>query len=185
MTVNHLTIGGGFYCATQSIGIWNFYILKPYRYLLAIEKIKFQFCFCGVENSLGENVTHRTYMLRSFKRPYFSVKLKTMKNQLRYDFSMIIYILFYRYEWNLVTRDSTFWNKSIFKCYGTHLCHTISCVYHTDQILDTHSITCWHSSKFATIGSLAGIYPSSFTNVRFLNKDWVFECCKTQVLEVL
>ena len=192
VTVNHLTIDGGFYCATQSAGIWNFYILKLYRYLFAIEKIfsiflSFNFAFfCGVENSLGQNVTYVTYMLRSFKRPYFSVKLKAMKNQLRYDFSLIIYIIFfYRYEWNLVTRNSTFRNKSIFKCYGTHLCHTISCMYHTDQILGTHSITCWHSSNFATIGSLAGVYPSSFTNVRFLNKDWVFECYKTQVLEVL
>ena len=33
-------------------------------------------------------------MLRSFKIPYFSVKLKTMKNQLRYDFSMIIIYYF-------------------------------------------------------------------------------------------
>ena len=101
VTVNHLTIDGGFYCATQSVGIWNFYILKLYRYLFAIEKIfsiflsfKFAF-FCGVENSLGQNVTYVTYMLRSFKRPYFSVKLKAMKNQLRYDFSLIIYIFFF------------------------------------------------------------------------------------------
>ena len=32
--VTHVTlIGGGFYCATQIIGIWSFYTLETYTYL--------------------------------------------------------------------------------------------------------------------------------------------------------
>ena len=32
-----------------------------------------------------------------------------------------------------------------------------------------------------TLVPTTGIYPSTFTNVHFLNEDWVFEFCKVQV----